>query len=758
MVMHYQDTSTAEIPSSRPHISLRVFFITLCLGWSVAVGTSLWYNVFLHRTHALDAVYTLWVTHGALWLVGLLGISFGVKRLYRWMKERDEAEGQMLALAKELEERVNQRTADLKARQQEFQAFMDNAHAGVFIKDLGGLFRFANMRFASIFGLDVADIPGQRNEVIYPVILARTMDGIEMRAVREARAIEYRHHCEGETGKGYSFFIFPIMEEQVVAALGGLAVDMTARERVEKALREARRAAERANQTKSDFLANMSHEIRTPLNGVIGMADILLRTNLSQEQTAMASAIKTSGDALLLLLNDILDLSKVESGKMVLERTPFQLRDTLFATAGAVAHIAYDKNIELVIDIGNNVPDSLTGDSTRIRQILLNLMNNALKFTEKGEVRVTVCLSSFEQDKAHLEFAVSDTGIGIPQDKLSSIFNAFEQADSSVTRKYGGTGLGLAICSKLLQAMGSSIELASEPGKGSCFSFSLVLPSAEQSDYKKNLPSFTGKRILLADRNASLTKLLAEVLSNTGAVLDVCNSIEDVDAVAKNWHDALVFGQRFVEDNYESLMRLRDSVPHGVESPAFFMGEGSMKQNIKHTFAGLLCKPVNPEKLLQMLMDVFEGKKIVPAAEGMEAEQGESRSILLVEDVEVNRTVATYMFNELGHSATEAANGQEALAVLKRQSFDLVFMDVQMPVLDGVTATRHWREWERGHPERPRAIIIAMTANALKGDREKCLEAGMDDYVSKPFNIEDIKEVINRYPKRQTDKGWLSAA
>ncbi|MDL2314371.1 DUF3365 domain-containing protein, partial [Desulfovibrio sp. OttesenSCG-928-C14] len=448
-----------------------------------------------------ESSQTLWLTHGALWLAGLCGISFGMNRLGRRVKERDQAESQLRKLAQELEERVARRTADLKAKQREMQAFVDNVDAGVFLKSTDGVYSFANARFASILNLPPAQIPGRLNAEILPPALARAVDAVEGEVIAQSCGAEYRPQAEDGINTGYSFFIFPVLEEGQAVGLGGLVVDMTHRDQAEEALRRARDAAERANQAKSDFLANMSHEIRTPLNGVIGMADILLRTELTPEQSSMASAIKTSGDALLLVLNDILDLSKVESGRLALEKSPFSLRETLFSAAISVTHIAYGKDIELILDIADEVPDRLVGDSTRLRQIILNLANNALKFTEEGEVRIGVTLDWRHASSARLHFVVSDTGIGIPEEKQNGIFNAFEQADTSITRKYGGTGLGLAICVSFLQLMNSSIRLQSKVGKGSRFSFFLDLPMAEGATGLTPLPSLAGKEILIADKH-----------------------------------------------------------------------------------------------------------------------------------------------------------------------------------------------------------------------------------------------------------------
>jgi signal transduction histidine kinase/DNA-binding response OmpR family regulator len=525
-----------------------------------------------------------------------------------------------------------------------------------------------------------------------------------------------------------------------------LVADMTARDQVEEALRQARDLAEKASQAKSYFLANMSHEIRTPLNGVIGMADILLRTNLTEEQAGMTATIKTSGDALLLVLNDILDISKVESGRVVLEVAPFNLRELLYAAIRSVTHIAYKKGVALILDIGDDVPERLLGDSTRIRQILLNLTNNALKFTEKGETRLTVRLVEREATGVRLHFAVSDTGIGIPADKHGSIFKAFEQADSSITRKYGGTGLGLAICASFLQLMHSSIKLESETGKGSTFSFILRLPLAADGGENPPPPSLAGKNILLADQHAASLELLVKALRQSGAEADAASTIDRLAVLAEKAPDAIVLGQRFVEEHYAALRRLREASPSAAKPLLFLMTEGPLPPDMRNHFKHLFDKPVRPDLFVRALAREFDGRAGErPAPAVLEHAVKPGREILLVEDVDINRMVATHMLEELGHTVSVACNGQEALDILAEKPFGIVLMDVQMPVMDGVSATVRLRELESRQPDRPAAVIIAMTANALKGDRDKYLRAGMDDYLSKPLHFEHLAAVLGKY-------------
>ena len=426
-----------------------------------------------------DRIATVYViSHSVLWALGIALFSFGGYSLHMRIRQRDEAEQELRVLTEELEERVHEGIKAAAERERELQAFMDNTDSGVFLKDTDQKYVLVNKRFCSLLHRDAKELLGRLDMLILPEKLATQVMSKEKEVLSDLTPREIDElHLPGWENESFSAFIFPVMDnEGKLTGVGGIVVNTTQRQRMEEAMRKARDAAERASQAKSDFLANISHEIRTPLNGVMGMADLLLRSELSKEQASMAATIKSSSDSLLSVLNDILDFSKIENGKMYLDPTPFSLRDMVFDAVASIVPVAYKKNLEVIVHVAPKVPDHLIGDWTRLRQVLLNLLNNAVKFTEKGEVTIAVRVLSEGKDTVRLRLSVTDTGIGIDQEKQKMIFSAFVQADSSATRKYGGTGLGLAISTALVKLMGSEMSLESSPGYGSSFWFDIDLP------------------------------------------------------------------------------------------------------------------------------------------------------------------------------------------------------------------------------------------------------------------------------------------
>ena len=707
----------------------------------------------------------LFSTHLALWIVGILGISFGMRQISGGIKERDTAENELRALTAELEQRVLDRTADLKLRQQQLQALMHNANAGVYLKDPDGAYRIANARFAAILDCPPEDMLGRTDKDLLDPETARRISEHEQRVMASASGEELKNVFISRQGTHYSCFTFPVMEEDRVTGLGCLVVDMTERDKTELVLREAKEAAEKASRAKSDFLANMSHEIRTPLNGVIGMADLLLRTRLTPDQASMAAAIKTSGDSLLLVLNDVLDISKIEAGKLVLDVAPFGLRDVLFDSIKGLTPIAYKKNIELILHVSPSVPDNLLGDSTRIRQVLLNLVNNALKFTDQGEVVVTVLLVSESEQEARMRFSVTDTGIGIPAEKQTSIFNAFEQADSSTTRKYGGTGLGLAICSRLLSLMDAKLELKSHEGFGSSFWFELKLPIEKQAGpgHKPLVctEALKGVRALIVDDNETNLRILSETLTTWGmevlqsASADDALALASVAAASKHPVRLILSDLQMPEKDGVDLLRMVRADASIAHLPILLLTSANLPTDLQGEngkpgfFEAVLDKPVRPELLMRSIasaLNIWESYDIQEMQREVEqkSDSGTLRlKVLLAEDLEMNQMVATRMLRELGHEVTVVGDGQQALEAVSSEHYDLVFMDIQMPVMDGVQATLAIRELERQGMLTEKLIIVAMTANALKGDKAKYLAVGMDGYLAKPIMLEELRNTIS---------------
>jgi len=515
-------------------------------------------------------------------------------------------------------------------------------------------------------------------------------------------------------------------------------------------------AAEAANRAKSDFLANMSHEIRTPMNGVMGMIDLALETHPSGEQEECLLIARSSAHALLTVINDILDFSKIEAGRLELDAVDFDPYDWLEDTVKAFAHSAAVKRIELLCEAGPGVPALVQADPTRLRQVITNLLGNALKFTESGEVCVGVVQESRTGDACQLHFTVSDTGIGIPAEKQELIFEAFSQADASTARRYGGTGLGLTICSRLVQIMGGKIWVESEPGKGSSFHFTVAVKavSPETADAVSAPGPLAGVPILVMEGNATHRRILDGILSSWGMRVAVA---AEAAAASDALERAERAGERF------RVLLVDASVP-GTDGLAFALQvkmsrqpapaitimlsasqRGDPARYREEGVANCVSKPLRRADLRAALLQALcsESEPAAPPAAGEfpSKETGHRRlRVLLAEDNPVNQTVARKFMERRGHTVTVAANGQEAVELARQQTFDLVLMDVQMPEMDGFTATAELRAGEAGTGRH--LPIIAMTAHAMKGDEERCLQAGMDGYLAKPIHPSSLFALV----------------
>ena len=682
------------------------------------------------------------------------------------IQQRDQA---LQRAHDELEHRVEERTAHLNS-------LIEASPLGIVVLDPQGRIRQCNSAFEGLFGYSRSELLGAIfDQVLVPDGLHTEADD-NLRFAFQRGSIHRLTRRKRKDGSMVDVELHGVSLSVAGKFAGylGLYQDITERLRAENELQRAKEAAEAASQAKSEFLANMSHEIRTPMNGILGMTELALDTPLSSEQREYLTTVKASADSLLTIINDILDFSKIEAGKLELEPAEFSLRESLGETMKTLAFRAHQKGLELAYRVRPDVPESMVGDPGRLRQILVNLVGNAIKFTSKGEVVVDVKLDSAKDRKAIVHFMVRDTGIGIPADKQHVIFDAFTQADSSMTRRYGGTGLGLAITKRLVQKMKGKVWLESQVGIGSTFHFTAVFDVLEgrQAAPSLELTQLRGVRVLVVDDNQTNRFILTEMLHTWGMEpTEVPDARTAMRTLAWARESGRMFPLILLDaqmpeiDGFQFAEMVRRHPVFASVQLIMLSSSGSRSEGSRSQESGInayLTKPAKPSELLIVILTVLSRRRgsaqseLITSQAITEKRRAHMR-ILLAEDNLVNRQLARKLVEKQGHQVIVAENGTEVLRSLERESVDLILMDVQMPEMDGFEATAAIREKERESGEH--IPIIALTAHAMKGDRERCLTAGMDDYLSKPIRSQELYDLLDRYaPKsRETDASKLLA-
>jgi two-component system sensor histidine kinase/response regulator len=669
---------------------------------------------------------------------------------------RHEGGNRLAIFVRDLTER-KQLEQVLRESEEMNRRILDSIEDGYCEVDLRGNFICVNEAYCKLFNRTKSEYSGASYKKF-------GNDGL-LSSLREKYTEIYR---TGESVKSFEFESVPgrfiemsisLKRDAKGVPIGfvGILRDCTARKAYEREQAKAKEAAEAANRAKSEFLANMSHELRTPMNGILGMTELALSTELTAEVNEYLSIVKSSADALLVVLNDILDYSKIEAGKIAMDLAPFAVAEMVGDAMKSLAISAHRKGLELAYHLDPEVPPKLVGDSMRLRQVLLNLVGNAIKFTARGEVEVRVGVEGREEGGVKLRVSVRDTGIGISPEAQARLFQPFEQADTSTTRVYGGTGLGLAISRRIVNLMGGDVSVESTPRQGSVFSFTAMLGTARgtgEPSAVASMEDLRGLPVLVIDDNSTSRRIIRAMVQRWGMLAAEAGSgmeglilLEEASQSGRPYRLILLDERMPGMDGIEVIERIRANVRLAGATIMMLTSDDQSSSAARCRKMGVeayLIKPIKPPDLLatiRKLLGRAEAETSAPAR--IDAPQCLRRlSVLIAEDNNVNQRLAVVMMQKLGHYTTVVTNGADAVAKWKEGQFDLILMDVQMPELDGYEATRRIRSHEISTGTR--IPIIAMTAHAMSGDRERCLEEGMDDYVSKPVRREALEEAMGR--------------
>ncbi len=751
-----------------------VYMWFFALAWTVMVGLSInyvWDLLMVADIAAEPSQRTLILVHCFFWALGCLVIFLAGRAL-------EARYGFIGQSAHDSQGEARQKVHRLVESRTDFQPFFDHGPIGAFLKDEKGDFLLVNQSFCSFLGLSRDQLLGQAGSDLLPPSLARKIADLEEKAVDQGREFceedVFGHHPLGE-GPVVNLNVFPLYDSHGrLSGMGGILIDLSGRKTVEAELQAAKQMAEEANLLKSTFLSSLSQEIRTPLNGISAAADQLLETRLEPEQVVMISTIKNIGDSLAVILNDILNQSKIETSPGGSGLHSFSLRDLIYDGIKGLGPLARSKNLDINIQISPKIPDGLYGDGLRLKQLLLNLTSNALKFTNMGEVTVKVeRLNSPIQTETYpaavklvrLRFSVRDTGIGIAPEKQAIIRKALAETNSLEARDYGGAGLGLAISYHLAAMMNTSLELESRVNEGSTFYFNLDLPvvaEADDDDLRMNPDSFEGYSVLLVDDSATDRRILADELTAWRLTVTEAGSTDEALKLLRSAADSdqpyslIISDHNMPNKSGLQLVRAVKADYRLASTPVVLLSSAGLSEAEREELplAAILTKPVRPRDLLRAvaaalgIWERFKAADLNPESpEGPKSGLRARLSALLVDSLELNRVVIAQMLGDLGHEVTMASDGAQALALLRDKPFDLVLVAIGLPVMDGFETLSHIRRMEQER-DRRRAPVVAMNSAASKSGREKYAAMGFDGYLDQPALLSELSRLIDNLAQK----------